>query len=450
MINNTDIFTRLDWLTNKVNRILGALQNGGGGGGGSQTLDQVLATGNTATNKYLKLIDSQGTAELHGNVLSFKTPTNNPLPASSFSYQQSAINTGTTLIALGAGAGAVNQYDGIGITNTINDSRIELSCANLPTINLNSASSVYTNTSITNQSINQIVNGGDFITNLIAGQLEVIDDSSGNTSYYTPNYTSIVNRDFPTNFINYKSTGIYTGWGSSTSEFQVFPTSLHYFTNVSGGATQEWLTIDVTNQLYNFGDTSLSHGLFINGATGNYFLGDISGSPKGLSIDLTYNNYYIGNQDGTNFRVNDVNISSFIVTSFATGGEGGLGLFNNIGRYFLGDWNGIAQPDTYNVYLDVSSSKADSSIRTYMNGLNMGLDFDFNAGRYVINMPNLGSGDAWFGVKVVNIPGGVQGPAIDMTYNILGSPQAFIPTQYSWVRVEVQGTRYWIPLYSDT
>jgi len=56
MINNTDIFTRLDWLTNKVNRILGALQNGGGGG--SQTLDQVLATGNTATNKSLLMNNS--------------------------------------------------------------------------------------------------------------------------------------------------------------------------------------------------------------------------------------------------------------------------------------------------------------------------------------------------------------------------------------------------------
>lgn len=348
MINNTDIFTRLDWLTNKVNRILGALQNGGGGG--AQNINQVLATGATATNKTLlfnNTIGNNRTLQISETSLLFLDPDD------SYSSQLSA-------------------------------SAFQLKGA----------------------------------------------------------YTLLFNAD---------QGSITTSGTAGSVTLKIYP-DLFEVSHTIGGSTETGLSLNFDTNVFGFGDTNSLAGLFINAASNYYQLGNFDTSIKGLDMNIgpTIGDYFLGNQDGAFFRVHDADTGSYIVTSFPGGGESGLGLFNNTGHYKLGDFAGTAQPDTYNVYLDVSSSKADSSIKTYINNLNSGLLLDFNAGRYIFNMPNLASsGDAWFGVKAVVGTGGVEVPCLDMTYSILGSPATAIPSQFSWIRVDVQGIRFWIPLYSD-
>lgn len=501
MINNTDIFTRLDWLTNRVNRILGALQNGGGGGGGSQTIDQVLATGSTATNKSLLMNDTLGivpssigigsTFGSLGGVLAgikLEGPNGNFINTTNTSYfnrlvidftEQNTIDGsgirgfygrsqfgltslttsdyffagfqngyGSTLgWTLANNAGNQIQANASNIYIVNNDpsysgenTSILISAvgANDPKISVKGTDSAYTNTEITNNLFFQTLNGGDAYTYLTAGNLSLTNDISGNVIDYGANSIFVTNANVP----------------GSYSEIVITDSTLSFNHNVTGGTAQSYLSIDTANQNYNFGDAGLSHGLFINSGSNTYFLGDMGSGNKGLSIDLNSGDYNLGDSNGCHLNIkiyennhaNDYMTSSF---SGGVGGESGLGLFNNIGHYQLGDFGGTAQPNTDNVYLDVSSSKSDSSIKTYYNGFNTGLLLDFNAGRYVINIANLGSGDAWFGVKTVSGIGGYQVPCLDMTYSILGSPAAAVPTQFSWVRVEVQGTRFWIPLYSD-
>lgn len=59
---STDIFGQLKWLVKQVKLLVFRVTRleQGGGGGGSQTIDQVLATGSTATNKSLLMNDTLG------------------------------------------------------------------------------------------------------------------------------------------------------------------------------------------------------------------------------------------------------------------------------------------------------------------------------------------------------------------------------------------------------
>jgi hypothetical protein len=118
---STDIFGQLKWLIKQVKLLVFRVTRleHGGGGGGSQTLDQVLATGNTATDKTLKIVDTtQGTAELHGNYLKITSPAF-PQFNTTYAYQQIGINTDSgTYIGIGTGSGPSGIVSGMSIISS--------------------------------------------------------------------------------------------------------------------------------------------------------------------------------------------------------------------------------------------------------------------------------------------------------------------------------------------
>jgi hypothetical protein len=342
MINNTDIFTRLDWLTNKVNRILGALQNGGGGGGGSQNINQVLATGATATDK----------------VLTFNNTTGN----------------NRTLV--------------------LSDQSLVLGNPD--------------------ESYNTTIN---------AGALSI-----------TGAYTIVVDPDHGITLQSSQPTMIIMEPGSFR------------FTNIIGNYPYDvGLSLDFNNNQYALGDISNSACLFIDAANDDYKLGNFSSEAKGLDINIgpSLSEYFLGNQDGVYFHINDADTGSFIVTSFPGGGESGLGLFNNTGEYILGDFGGTAKPNTYNVYLSVNSAKNNSSIITYYEGFNKGLYIDHQAGIYGFRNENSINGDAYFGLGSSTLTGF---PSLAMSVGIALAGGSF--TFNSYIPINRSGTMYYIPVYT--
>lgn len=212
---------------------------------------------------------------------------------------------------------------------------------------------------------------------------------------------------------------ILQGAGGLGSLFLNIEPNLFEVTRVLGGSIETGLSLDFDTNVFNFGDIENSAGLLMNVSTGEYFL---------------------GNQDGTYFRVNDADTGSFIVTAFPNGGESGLGLFNNLGHYLLGDFGETAQPDSYNVYLDVSSNKTNASIKSYYQGTNQGLYIDHNADIY--GFRNEQNNNAYFGIGLSSLTGF---PSLVMSNGIALS--AATALSGSFIPINISGIMYYIPLY---
>ena len=338
MINNTDIFTRLDWLTNKVNRILGALQNGGGGGS-AQNINQVLATGATATNKTLLFNDTAGlgtTAQLSSTQLQF-----------------------------------INPDDG-------------------------------------------------FTSTVSAGGISLIDGNSLEINV---------------------STGILAqGTGGIGSLALYIQPNIFEIRNIVGGSTEVGLSANFNTNVFGFGDTNSSAGLFIDAANSRFYLGDFSSNVKGIDLNVGTGDYYFGHQGGCLIHINDANVDAgYIATEFKPGTESGLGLYNNTGEYKLGDFGNTAQPDSYNVYLNVVSNKANASIKSYYNGTNQGLYIDHDAGIY--GFRNETNGNVYFGI----------GTSVSTGFACLATSLALSAATVqsnSFIPIKIGGTMFYIPLYT--
>lgn len=116
---STDIFGQLKWLVKQVKLLVFRVTRiEQGGGGGAQNISQVLATGNTATDKTLKIINNSGSAELFGNYLKIQAAT--PISSNTmYGYQQIEMLTdNNTSIVLGGGGGY--NTGGISFTNGSN------------------------------------------------------------------------------------------------------------------------------------------------------------------------------------------------------------------------------------------------------------------------------------------------------------------------------------------
>jgi hypothetical protein len=336
MINNTDIFTRLDWLTNKVNRILGALQNGGGGG--SQNINQVLATGATATDKTLLF----------------------------------------------------NDTSGISTTATLKSTELKF-------INLDDAVAT------------SIGAGGLLIQG--AGNLEIAADRI-----------------------------IRQGAGTGSLQLTLEPSLFEVIRPISG-INEIGLSLNFDTNVFGFGDTNSSAGLFINAANNLYKLGDFSSDGRGLDMDTNSGNYILGDQNGAQFAIFNASGNNTTMATKVAGTESGLGLFNNTGNYKLGDFGGTANPDTYGVYIDVSSAKANPSIKSYYNGYNKGLYIDHNAGIYGFRDEQYGN--AYFGLGYSTLTGF---PSLAMSTGLALAGGSF--TFNSYIPINRGGTMYYIPVYT--
>lgn len=234
-------------------------------------------------------------------------------------------------------------------------------------------------------------------------------------------------------------TGILPAGGAS-SKLSVYPTSLMYQdTSVVPGNIA--LALDLVNNIYTLGDTSNLSCLYIDATNNSFRLGDFNTDIKGLDMNIgpTVGQYFLGNQNGTYFNVYDNGKDSFIVTSFLNGGESGLGLFNYLGQYLLGDFGGTAQPNTYNVYLDVISNKTNASIKSYYNGKNNGLYIDYINGIY--GFRNEQNNDIHFGINI-NTP---SAPALDISNEFMAGGTFATPAGN--LRVLINGTPFYIELW---
>lgn len=339
MINNTDIFTRLDWLTNKVNRILGALQNGGGGGG-AQNINQVLATGSTATNKTLLFNDTAG----------------------------------------------------LGTTGQLSSTQL------------------------------RFINTDDAVSSTItAGGINLL---SGNNLEITADIGIVLQ-----------------GAGGLGSLFLNIEPNLFEVTRVLGGSTEVGLSANFNSNVFGFGDTNSSAGLFISASTDHYQLGNFVSGIKGINLNVGTGEYYFGSNGGCFLHIVNADADiGYIVTGFKPGTESGLGLFNNTGHYKLGDFGATAQPDTYGVYLDVSSSKSDSSIKSYHEGSNKGLYIDHNASIY--GFRNEANQNGYFGLGASTLTGF---PSLAMAN---GMTVGGTFTLHSFIPINIAGTMFYIPIHN--
>jgi hypothetical protein len=127
---STDIFGQLRWLVRQVKLLVFRVTKiEQGGGGGAQNINQVLTTGNTATNKSLKIVNSSGSAELFGNYLQVSSL--NPNIYTIYAYQHIEMFNAGKYLQIGDGAGGVGFSIGYNGSNfQADETKVDLTGSN--------------------------------------------------------------------------------------------------------------------------------------------------------------------------------------------------------------------------------------------------------------------------------------------------------------------------------
>lgn len=179
-------------------------------------------------------------------------------------------------------------------------------------------------------------------------------------------------------------------------------------------------TSNLTANLLNF--TEIATGNTITYSSSGMYIGPV-GNKDGLLLDD--DQYKLGQSD---------NDSS----------KGGLDLNFGTGHYRIGDWADVTLPNTYNVYLDISSRKNESSIKSYYQGSNKGLYINHQSGPYGQNIYGFNDEqyNSYFGMTF----SGSNEFALTFSNNFVQG--GLFTTAAGNLRILVNGTPYYIELWN--
>jgi hypothetical protein len=494
---STDIFGQLAWLVKQVKLLVfrvTRLENGGGGGGGSQNLDQVLATGNTATNKTLKIVDTtQGTAELHGNYLTITSP-NSPAVSTLYAYQQIGMTTGGgTYIGIGAGAGPSGAVAGMSIVD-VNGNNTSYDGENVIVTDTSSNQTQLTSTFLTFiKTGNTVINIGDTFGGGTPG-MEIDEISNGiHNSAHINKYGLLLAETYPgdsTIFANYTRLEAYFGdsvssdyfalgrqhgygaqlgfsiGGNAGNQLQANSTILAFalnnvetmlIGNIYGGNSRPGLTLnkDDANSIYDALNMNSST-IYINNTdsgdasytqSAGFAVGN-SNSP-GVGASLSYIGTYITNGEYYNQSV--ANYSRVVKTDdtwsfYADASQGWLRIYDNDFSGFGNIVNTIKGnsitvfDNSTSQYTRLNFSPNTRSISTDINGYPAGINLSQADERYTIGNP---AGASYFGVQwtAINSSRGLVGGSIRYDQEVFINPAGYIP-------ITIDGIQYYIELWN--